>query len=306
MKYASRNGGIILALACITTPLILAKKSGDLSIIDYISKNWRHSVPMLIKVSAYAIVSLTSFAVFMFAYSTIKTRIPELIPFAWDETFMKMDRLIFLGNDPWTLFSWIYNHPALLGFIDTIYDIWAGILVGTWALCFISYGYAANVRFRFPLALLITWFVGGNLLAILLSSAGPCYYALATGLSDPYTQQLATLATLDAEATLRAVRYQEILWNVYESPGLGLGGISAMPSMHCATSALLVLLAWNKPILRWISLLFFGFIFISSFVLAWHYAVDGILAVPVALGAWWLSGRILNHFTAPSAARTKA
>ena len=183
--------------------------------------------------------------------------------------------------------------------MDAVYDMWAGILVGTWALCFVAYNYPAHVRFRFPLALLMTWFIGGNIMAILLSSAGPCYYGAVTGLSDPYAQQLATLAALDAESTLRAVRYQEILWSVYESPSLGLGGISAMPSMHCATSALLVLFAWNKPVLRVISLLFFGFIFISSFVLAWHYAVDGVLAVPVAIFAWWCAGRILRVISFP-------
>ena len=295
LKYAGRNGGTILFLALIITPLIIANKSGEMSVISYIQKNKHKTAHILQKTSVYAIIALISFAVFMFSYSTIKTRIPEIMPFAWDEIFMKMDRALFFGNDPWVLFSWIYDSPQILAVMDTVYDMWAGILVGTWALCFVAYNYPAHVRFRFPLALLITWFIGGNIMAILLSSAGPCYYAAVTGLSDPYAQQLATLTALDAESTLRAVRYQEILWNVYESPSLGLGGISAMPSMHCATTALLVLFAWKKPVLRAISLLFFGFIFISSFVLAWHYAVDGLLALPIAMLSWWLAEKILKR-----------
>ncbi len=209
---------------------------------------------------------------------------------------MILDRVFFFGSNPWELFKWIYNYPKALYFMDMIYDMWASILVGTWALCFVCYGYSARIRFQFPLALIFTWFIGGNILAALFSSAGPCYYFAVTGVSDPYAQQLEILALFNAESPLRAIGYQSLLWETYESPGLGLGGISAMPSMHCATTALLVLFAWKKPVLRALALIFFGFIFISSFVLAWHYAVDGIFAILIALFSWRIAGKSLNKF----------
>lgn len=295
LHYAGRNGGMVLFVAAIISPLIIASRCGEASVLSYVGKNLKYTHIILAKVGFYTLISLLSFAIFIFSYSTIKTRIPEMIPYSWDVTFMKMDRLLFLGNDPWVLFAWLYEMPGVLRVMDALYDLWAVILVGTWALCFVCYGYAAKVRFRFPLALLITWFIGGNILAILLSSAGPCYYALVTGLSDPYASQLSTLAALDAVQDLRAVRYQEMLWNVYESPSLGLGGISAMPSMHCATTALLVLFAWKHKIWKWVTLALFTIIFVSSFVLAWHYAVDGLLAIPVALAAWHIAGKILDR-----------
>jgi hypothetical protein len=108
---------------------------------------------------------------------------------------------------------------------------------------------------------------------------------------------MAALSAIDAASPLRAFQYQEILWSVYESESLGLGGISAMPSMHCATSFLLVLLAWNKKALRYLALAFFSFILITSFMLAWHYAVDGLLAVPIALICWNIAGRITARLT---------
>jgi len=297
LEYAGRNGTIVLILAALVSPLIIANKSGNLSVINYMRQNISHAPKVLGKLSGLTVFSLLSFAAFMFSYSTIKTRIPSLLPFSWDVTFMKLDHLLFLGRDPWTLFAWVYDYPGLVRFADGLYDTWAGVLVGSWALCFLCYGYKAQVRFRFPLALLLTWFIGGNIFAILLSSAGPCYYAAVTGLSDPYADQLALLALLDAEAPLRAVRYQTILWDTYKSPGLGLGGISAMPSMHCATSFLLVLFAWKRPVLRIIALLFFSIIFVSSFVLAWHYAVDGLLALPIAFFGWHIAGKILNRLS---------
>lgn len=297
LEYAGRNGTIVLILAALVSPLIIANKSGNLSVTTYIRQNICHTPKVLGKLSALTIFALLSFAAFMFSYSTIKTRIPSLLPFTWDVAFMKLDHLLFLGRDPWTLFAWVYDYPKIIRFADGLYDMWAGVLVGSWALCFLCHGYKSHVRFRFPLALLLTWFIGGNIFAILLSSAGPCYYAAVTGLSDPYANQLALLGMLDADAPLRAVRYQTILWDTYKSPGLGLGGISAMPSMHCATSFLLILFAWNRPVLRVMALLFFNIIFVSSFVLAWHYAVDGLFAIPIALLAWHLAGKILDRLS---------
>ena len=298
LDFASRNGKYVLLLAALISPLIIASRCGEASVITYIRKNLNHTHKILIKVGSLSIIGIVSFGAFMFAYSTIKTRIPEMVPFIWDEAFMKLDRLIFFGNDPWVLFSGLYDNPAIIIFMDTVYDLWATLLVGTWALCFVCYGYAAKVRFQFPLAILITWFIGGNLLAILFASAGPCYYGAVTGLSDPYAAQMALLAGLEISEPLRVVRYQSLLWDVYENPGLGFGGISAMPSMHCATTALLVLFAWNRPVLKWVTRALFVLIFISSFVLGWHYAVDGLLAIPVAVGGWWLAGKILSRFTA--------
>lgn len=295
LKSAGQNGSIMLFFAAMASVLILVKNSGELSTFQYINKHIKDIPRIAGKAGFNAVLGVVTFAVFTFAYSTIKTRIPAVIPYSWDETFLKMDRVLFLGQDPWVLFKWLYDMPSVINFMDRVYDIWAGILIGAWALCFISYKYEIKTRFRFPLALLITWFIGGNVLALLFSSAGPCYYGLVTGLSDPYAAQLSTLRALDADLVLSAVRYQDLLWGVYNGPGFGLGGISAMPSMHCATSALLVLFAWKRPILKWLALAFFCFIFISSIVLAWHYAVDGLVAIPIALGAWWLSGKILTR-----------
>ena len=295
LNYASRNAKIVLILAAVLSPFIIASRCGEASVISYITKNIKYTPLILAKVSVLAVTAIASFGGFMFAYSTIKTRIPEIVPFIWDEAFMKMDKFIFFGNDPWALFSGLYNSPSIIVFMDAIYDIWAVLLVGTWTLCFVCYGYATKVRFRFPLALLITWFIGGNILAILFSSAGPCYYGAVTGLADPYASQMALLAGLEIAEPLRAVRYQAILWDVYDNPGLGFGGISAMPSMHCATTALLVIFARNRPILKWVMRALFVLIFISSFVLAWHYAVDGLLAILVAILGWRLAGKILDY-----------
>lgn len=297
LGYAARNGlSFIFLFGCFAL-LRFTHKSGDVPIVKAVSTHYAAHKSAYFKAPLRFGLGLITFAPFIYAYSTLKTRIPEVVPYSWDVAFYKMDKALFFGRDPWTLFAWIYDMPAVLRVMDFVYDAWAMIMVGTWTLCFLMIKYSAKVRFQFPLALLLTWFIGGNILAMLLSSAGPVYYGAVTGLADPYAAQMAQLSAAGGADSLRALIYQDILWGVYESPSLGLGGISAMPSMHCATSFLLVLLAWSRPVLRYVALAFFTFILISSFVLAWHYAVDGLLAIPIALTCWWLAKKILTRIT---------
>jgi membrane-associated phospholipid phosphatase len=75
-----------------------------------------------------------------------------------------------------------------------------------------------------------------------------------------------------------------------------LAGISAMPSMHVATSVLMALYAARHARWAgWIMWIFAGLIQIGSVHLGWHYAVDGYLGGIVALAAWraglWLAER---------------
>lgn len=117
------------------------------------------------KLLAKAGLGIATFALFTFAFAIIKTRIPEMVPYSWDARFMEWDRVLFFGRDPWTVFAWMYDFPPLIHAMDFLYDIWAMLLIGTWTLCFVMTKPSAAVRFRLPLALLIAWFVGGNLMA---------------------------------------------------------------------------------------------------------------------------------------------
>jgi len=297
-SYASRNGSLLLMIFVPCYLVWLLKKSKDSdSVLDYLKQSGTLTPQYAIKTLLSGFIGFSGFAIFMFSYAAIKTRIPEIMPYQWDEFFMKFDRFLFLGQDPWKLFEWAYAYPAMIGKLDLVYDLWAPVMVTTFLFQFLRKSGEIHDRLRFPIALIITWFIGGNLLAILFASGGPCYYAELTGLTDIYATQFEQLNLIHSTTELRSLTYQDILWKTYESPSLGLGGISAMPSMHCATSFLLVLLAWKRPILRYITSIFFLIIFCASFILGWHYAVDGLFAIPVALFGWWGAKKLLSlHF----------
>ena len=292
LGYSIRNGGPFLVICGLLQVMNIARKSGEKSVLEYMMDKKEILAPAAKRVLCSALFGLLTFAIFMMSYSTIKTRIPALNPYGWDDSFVALDQLLFFGHHPWILFSWIYDYPLIVRAMDVVYDVWAALLVGIWTLCFVNRKHSAAVRYRFPIALMLTWFLGGTLMAISLSSVGPCYLEPLTGNNGPYGDQMAYLNELHNKGALRAINYQGILWNVYAQGSFGLGGISAMPSMHCGTSALLVLLAWNSPVIRIFAIAFFIFIFISSFMLAWHYAVDGILVIPVVLLSWWLAGKM--------------
>lgn len=293
LKFAAQNGALFVILGLSLCIFRVVSKSDGESAFKYL---WRVSVAKRMVVlgnTLRLIISFASFAAFMVAYMAIKTRIPEIMPFSWDERFAQWDRLLFLGHDPWTLFAWTYEIPALVAAGDFLYDFWACILAGTWVAAFLTKGEPKN-RYRFCIALLLVWFFGGNIMAGFLSSAGPVYFSAVSMLADPYIAQMSALTAIDAEYPLRALKYQQSLWSIHEGGVSGIGGISAMPSMHCATAFLVALWVWPHRLLRTAALLFFTLIFCLSFILAWHYALDGIIGAFVALAGWWVAGVMLG------------
>jgi membrane-associated phospholipid phosphatase len=88
-----------------------------------------------------------------------------------------------------------------------------------------------------------------------------------------------------------------MLWAAYESRTLTAGsGISAMPSLHVATSLSFAILGWKTSRLVGVLLgMFAAIILIGSVHLGWHYAVDGYLSIALTGLIWWAVGRWLRQ-----------
>ena len=82
-------------------------------------------------------------------------------------------------------------------------------------------------------------------------------------------------------------------------PQAGIGsGISAMPSIHVASTAWMALslsAAWPKA--RALMWTFWLVIFIGSFALGWHYLLDGVVGTLGAITCWMLAAWYLNATT---------
>ena len=153
-------------------------------------------------------------------------------------------------------------------------------------------GRADVVRTRFFIAYMLTWLIGGGMLAVFFSSAGPVYYS-SIGLSpDPFTPLMDYLKDVNTRLPIFSLMTQQMLWDGYVGKGQPIG-ISAFPSMHNASSLLFALAAWQLS--RKVGIAFAVYcaiILVGSVHLGWHYAVDGYAGLALAALCWWVAGPI--------------
>lgn len=272
----------------------------------------KHPVPALLRDSwrfvrdparaANGIVMSAIFLVFINLFAIIKDAIPIIQPFSWDVTLMEWDRWLHFGHDPWRLLHPVLGYPLVTFLITVNYHLWFMVM---W-ITLTGFAFArmpSVLRTRFFLSFMLSWFVGGSLMAIGLSSAGPCYYGLIGLTPDPYAPLMAYLHRVNETLPLWAIDTQLLLWQGYMGEGPRLG-ISAMPSMHNATALLVALTAWqiNRK-LGWALSVFAALIFLGSIHLGWHYALDGYIGFAIALLAWWAAGKLARRWEGSARAR---
>lgn len=228
---------------------------------------------------------------FFVGFLAIKKSIPALVPFSWDEAFMKADRALHFGYLPHDLLAPLFQVPWVTFLVNVNYNLWFVVLLA----CFFWQGFARQdspLRQQFLLAYLLTWFFGTCIAGTVLSSAGPCFYGFVVPGENPYAGLMAYLKAANEFYPIWAVPTQETLWQSHLDGQGPIEGVSAMPSMHVATTILFILLGFATR-KRWLGWFFVGFsvsIFIGSILLGWHYAVDGYLGGLVALLCWKLAG----------------
>lgn len=226
---------------------------------------------------------------FLNLFVAVKTAIPALHPFTWDPALFRADRMLHLGHDPWRLLRPLLNAPGAVRILDVLYALWFVVVMAV--LLWQCWSSERRTRCRFLLAFLLCWTVGGSVLAVIFSSAGPVYYGRVTGLPDPYRPLLHHLASMDSVHSLAALKIQRYLWESYTGAAVhSVQGISAMPSMHVSMAVLAALVGTERS--RWLGGLLWVFaagIFVGSVLLGWHYAVDGYAAVALTLGCWWVA-----------------
>ncbi|NLX12750.1 MAG: hypothetical protein GXY44_03735 [Phycisphaerales bacterium] len=234
---------------------------------------------------------------FMGMFCSYKQNVHVLKPFCWDTTFMRWDYLLHGGHHPWELLQPILGYPLITSIINACYHAWMFVLFGVtfWL------GWHENrlARMQYLLCFLLMWILLGTILAIGLSSAGPCYYDRVTGDEGPFLPLMAYLERANQEYPIWSIDVREMLWRNYETGQIErVRGITAMPSMHVASTLLLALGAWSVHRKVGAALFFFALIIlIGSVHLAWHYAIDGYLSIVLVLILWKTVGWALRKYS---------
>ena len=223
-------------------------------------------------------------------YTEMKPLIPLINDFAWDQTFADWDRVLHFGVDPWRLLIPVFGSGFATFLLNFCYNFWFIIMFVFWLAAIWTKEDNGWER-PFLLSFQLTWFIGGFILATFFSSMGPAFYDLIDPASNPFADQMAILNNHDENYSIWALTAQNTLREAFLNPAeAGIAGISAMPSMHNATTTLFALAAFriNK---------FFGYlmtaylivIVIGSVHLAWHYAIDAYAGILLAYLIWRLS-----------------
>jgi hypothetical protein len=244
------------------------------------------------RIARLLVISL-AMALFLNTFGWWKSAIPILHPFDLDRTFASLDQMLHLGRHPWQWLQPVLGRPAITQRIDSVYALWLALV--PCAILWQGWNRDVRTQRQFFLAFVLTWILLGTGLATVLSSAGPCYYERLLGDAAPYGELMRYLdAGPFTQDPLLARQAQEMLWLNYLVAGDNpFVRISAMPSIHVATTVLYALAAWRSSRVLGVIAVGYGLvILVGSVHLGWHYAVDGELSLLAVPPIWWLSGRL--------------
>jgi PAP2 superfamily protein len=220
---------------------------------------------------------------FFWAFAAWKSAIP---PFRYDPELARVDRLLF-GIDPYRL---LRLSPAGLAAWDEVY-YWGfnGCLLGV----MLWQAWTPRGRVRFWLAFALTWILLGTCLASVVSSAGPIFYPQVTGSMGPFADLFGAIDLARHDHSLKLLEARAYLWSLLQRGEIGVGsGISAFPSLHIAVPTLAACAARGP--LRWLLGALAAILWVGSFTLGWHYAVDGIASIVLTPMIWLLSSRVTS------------
>jgi len=212
------------------------------------------------------LIGVVAICAFLSSMTFLKSMIVAVVPFWADEPLAMIDRWLLI--DPQQIA--VALHPAVPA-IGLFYGLWHAVHLGgiLWVVL-----WRDPRKAQFIISFMLTWAIG-MALAYIFSSAGPIF----TGRYDP---------SLAPESVRRTVGF---LWTNYKDSGAQLGGgISAFPSMHVALAAWFAL-ALRARRVAWLGVAYVIGIFAGSIILGWHYAMDSVAGIAVALLAHRLSGQ---------------
>lgn len=217
---------------------------------------------------------------FLLWLAPIKGGIPRHGGYWADSILIKIERAPF-GVDPWSILHLLPD--AITPVIDLIYATW--IIVIALVSLLVAMFAADRLVARYFLAWGMAWLLLGVVCAYALPSAGPIFGPdLGFGFEGLRAELKGTMA----------LEFHNMLWakHAAQSPDLG-GGISAMPSMHCAITFIFVATAWRTRF-REAVILYGAIIWFGSVYLGWHYVLDGLVSLIGVMLIWRATATIAD------------
>lgn len=221
---------------------------------------------------------------FFVAFTRWKAFMPQWAPFTWDERLLNAESWLHGGKPLAIRLLPVLGSPAALTALDHLYDT----AFAAMAIVILWQAWSDDrVRARrFMLAFVLVWIGLGVVVAGAFSSVGPVMLERLTG-NPTFRPLLEAMHSAGRHATLDAATS---LWSWWVA--VGASCISAFPSIHVAMPALYtcVYRGW----LRVVFALYTAVTLLGSFMLGWHYALDGYAGILGAIACWWVAGRLMG------------
>jgi hypothetical protein len=219
------------------------------------------------------VVGVLAAGINMTTFMWTKPLLNYLVPFRADPLLAAIDNRLFLGHDPWTLLT------SMNTGLDAIFYHRAWFALMILALIIALAAPPSPRKSAVMMTYFLLWSVIGPVIHLLMPAAGPIFFA-----NLGYGDRFAGLGS--ASETSEVATY---LWTIYSGDGFGPGsGISAMPSLHIATSTwiMLVVVLFARRLVVPVGGAC-AWIFLLSIALGWHYASDGIVGAAATLLCYW-------------------
>lgn len=219
-------------------------------------------------------------ALMVHTYFWIKLVVPLLHPVLYDQQLWNLDRGLFFGYSPNVLFLNLFANRTVLNTIDWSY---ARIFFVSMTIAFVFFLSAPSRRLRaaFSNGNTLLWMIGAWLY-MLIPSLGPAFRFPDAWLPFMYgldmTQSFQGALIRNYQAVLRlpqggSLRNVQLMF-----------GVAAFPSLHVAFQTFVFL--WMRRVWIYGEIVFGIFtlvILIGSVVTGWHYLIDGIAGIAMAV-----------------------
>lgn len=231
---------------------------------------------------------LVALALTSFVYSWLKLALPLLRPdVLFDHSLYRIETALHFGVNPGRFLQGLFPYPALWRVLDAYYGAFIfTVIAGVgWFAATLS----RRDRARFAGGFALLW-VLGSWFYLAVPSLGPCYV-----LKEDYTDVRAAMPAQSATMDLLFAHYGRVRAFHRHPEGTDLSpylGIGAMPSLHVAAQAFLMLFARQRS--RALFLLYAVLSALTLFtavVSGWHYAIDAYAALPLAWVAFAAGSR---------------
>lgn len=247
---------------------------------------------------AFMLSGLLTWYVAYVAFRNLKSYVPFINSTIWDAELRRVDRLLWLGNDPAEVLHDLLGTGWVAWFMAGIYMLWIGLVPATLAIALV-WTRRSSAGAWYVTAVSLNWLLG---VAVYLTvpSLGPIYSSPGTFAAVPETPNTAVQEMLLEDR-------QAVLAGAWDTPAVQT--IAAFASLHVAVMVTICLIAELLRLPTWIRVLAWTFAVltaVSTIYLGWHFWVDVLGGVVVGVLAVAIAGRATGHPMRRTAGRWSA